>query len=809
MSKQPSPTNSQPNSRPDAADAHPEMPLAHYRQIVESAGDVIFTTDLSGLCIYINPAVQMMFGYAPTEILGTHFTHYIAPSWKKRVAAYYIRQQRDGVVRSVLEFPVQDAHGAEHWVEQTVMLLYEGEIVTGFAGFVRDISDRKHTEEILATERNLLRTVIDLLPDHIFVKDRQSRFIIGNRSVMDNVGVSSKEALVGMTNADFSPPEVAQQFHDDDQRVMQSGQALINREELDADANGNTRWFSTTKVPLQDSKGNIIGIVGLSRDVTSRKKNEEALQAAYDALEQRITERTTELSNTNAALAQQIVERRQAEEALLAERNLLRILIDTLPAFVYVKDRESRFLIGNTAVAKVMGAAGPEALIGRTDFDFYPNDIASLFYADDQYIVQTGSSIINKEEPARDEDGNTRWAWTTKVPLYDPYGAIVGLVGIGRDITEHKAAQDLILAQQQFLNQIIDTDPNLIFVRNRQGQFTLVNQAFAEFWDIPTEGIIGKTDEELGAALERAQQFMKDDQEILRTLKSKFFLEEAVSNPRTGVVNWFQTIKVPIMAPDGGEFQVLGVATNITERKLAEANAVALAVEKERVSLLSSFVRDASHDFRTPLSTINTSLFLLERAALPEKRKHHMEVIEQQTSHLARLVDAMLTMTRLDSAAAFTFRSINISDLMQSIIINQRLLIESKAITLNVQLETDLPSISADPLEIDRVLTEILQNAVQYTLTGGSIWLRTYQEQSCVVAEFQDSGIGIGSIDLARIFERFYRADKARSTDTGGVGLGLSIAKKIVEAHNGEIQVRSEVGVGSTFRVLLPMLKTQ
>jgi PAS domain S-box-containing protein len=803
MSKQPSRMNSHFGDEGDA----PEMPLVYYRQIVESAGDVIFTTDLRGICIYINPAVQTLFGFAPTEIIGTHFTHYIAPSWKKRVAAHYTRQLRDKVTRTVLEFPAHDAHGQEHWVEQTVMLLYEGETVAGFAGFVRDISDRKRAEETLATERNLLRTIIDHLPDYVYVKDRQSRFVIGNRSLMENVGVSTADDFVGKSSSDFSPPDVAQQFHDDDQQVMQSGKPLIDREELDVDLTGTTRWFSTTKVPLQDSKGSIIGLVGLSRDVTSSKKNEETLRAAHNALEQRIVERTLELSNANAALAQQIDERHQIEEALRSERNLLRILIDTLPAYVYVKDTESRFLIGNTLVAKVMGAATPEALIGKTDFDFYPNDIASLFYADDQYVIRTGKSIINKEEPARDEHGNTRWTWTTKVPLYDPYGVIVGLVGIGRDITEHKAAQDTILAQQKFLHQVIDTDPNLIFVKNQHGKFTLVNQAFADFWGVSADAIIGKTDVELGMSVERAQSFLKDEQEILETLQSKFFLEESIPNPRTGVTNWFQTLKVPIMSPDGSEYQVLGVATDITERKLSEANSVALAVEKERVGLLSSFIRDASHDFRTPLSTINTSLFLLERATQPEKRKRHIDVIEEQTAHLTRLIDAMLTMTRLDSAATFTFRSINLSDLIHQSITTQRLLIESKSITLNVQLDAGLPFISADPLELDRAMTELLQNAVQYSPTGGTIWLRTYQKQNAVVAEIQDSGIGISSIDLPRIFERFYRADKARSTETGGVGLGLSIAKKIVEAHHGEIQVRSTVGEGSTFRVLLPIVK--
>jgi PAS domain S-box-containing protein len=140
-----------------------------------------------------------------------------------------------------------------------------------------------------------------------------------------------------------------------------------------------------------------------------------------------------------AALAQRVVERERAEAALAVERNLLRTLINNLPDYIYVKDTAGRFLIGNIAVAQLMGAATPEALMGQTDFDFYPVGLANGYYADEQAVIESGQPLIDREETVIDQrTGQKRWLSTTKVPLWNGQGQLVGVVGMGRDITERK-----------------------------------------------------------------------------------------------------------------------------------------------------------------------------------------------------------------------------------------------------------------------------------------------------------------------------------------------------------------------------------
>lgn len=237
----------------------------------------------------------------------------------------------------------------------------------------------------------------------------------------------------------------------------------------------------------------------------------------------------------------------------------------------------------------------------------------------------------------------------------------------------------------------------------------------------------------------------------------------------------------------------------------AEQQAIELGTQRARVKMLGDFVRDASHDFRTPLSTINTSLYLLRRLCEQEQQIQRINLIEEQTRHLARLVEGLLTMTRLDSEAVFNFQPLDVNRLVHEVQVRMSPQAAEKQIQLALDLAGNVPTLQADAVELGAALMKLVENAVQNTPDGATIVLRTRLESDCVVAEVCDPGVGIYPDDLPHIFERFYRADKARSAQTGGVGLGLPIAQKIVEAHQGRIEVESAPGQGSTFKVLLPI----
>jgi len=271
--------------------------------------------------------------------------------------------------------------------------------------------ERKRAEEALAHERDLFHTLLDNLPDRIYFKDQDSRFMRISRAVARQFKLEHPRQAIGKTDFDFFAFEHAQTALEDEQQVMLTGEPMLGKIEREILPNGAVTWALTSKMPLRDKAGKIIGNFGISRDITALK---------------------------------------QIEDQLAAERNLLRNLIDNLPDYIYVKDADCRLVIDNIAHRRFLGANTPEEVVGKTVEDFFPPELASQYTRDDQNIIETGHPLLNREEPVVDRVGNQRWHSSTKVPLRDNDGGIMGLVGIGRDITEQRlAAEELQKANSE------------------------------------------------------------------------------------------------------------------------------------------------------------------------------------------------------------------------------------------------------------------------------------------------------------------------------------------------------------------------
>lgn len=404
--------------------------------------------------------------------------------------------------------------------------------ITGLIGIGRNITERKLAERTLAEERNLLRTVIDLVPDFIYAKDRDSRFILANRATLENAKLASMDAMIGKSDFDLSVPERASVLFKSEQQVIQAGEPLIEDEEYDNVTFDSPRWYLSTKVPLRDVMGNIIGLVGVGRDVTEKK----------------------------------LVEKR-----LFEERNLLRTVIDNLPDLIFAKDREGRFLLGNEATAWAVGADSVNAIIGKTDYDFFTAEHANHYREDDLYVIETGAPLMRKQEQQPNPDGvGERSLLTSKMPLRNADGELVGLVGIARNVTDIKMTELRLAAERNLLRTLIDNLPDHIYVKDTSGRFLIGNVAVARFLGMNgPEEIIGKTDFDFFPS-EEAALWRWTEQTIMRDGEPYRNNGSYIHDRSGGMRKWVVGVKIPFRNPTGEVAGIIGIDHDYTHQHQIE-----------------------------------------------------------------------------------------------------------------------------------------------------------------------------------------------------------------------------------------------
>jgi PAS domain S-box-containing protein len=391
---------------------------------VEQSPAIVVITDLNGNIEYVNPKFSRVTGYTREEALGKNPR--ILKSGELNAEAY------EKLWRTITpggewrgEFHNKKKNGELYWESAVISPIRNSEgVITHFLAVKEDITERKRAEAELKEERHLLQTLMDNLPDTIYFKDRASQFIRINTALANKFELSHPAQAVGKTDFDFHSAEHAQKARSDEQEIIRTGQPLVGKEEQVTRPDGSMPWFSITKMPLRDANGNIIGTFGVSRDITIRKR---------------------------------------AEAALKEERHLHHMLMDNLPDLIYFKDRESRFTRINLALMEKYGLSDPGQAIGKTDFDFYPAEQAGEFKRDEEEIIRTGQPIIGKEEMGSWRDGHVTWVTTTKMPLRDADGNIMGTFGVSRDITIRKRAEEELRESEERYR--------LLFERNMAGVF--------------------------------------------------------------------------------------------------------------------------------------------------------------------------------------------------------------------------------------------------------------------------------------------------------------------------------------------------
>jgi two-component system cell cycle sensor histidine kinase/response regulator CckA len=386
--------------------------------------------------------------------------------------------------------------------------------------------------------------------------------------------------------------------------------------------------------------------------------------------------------------------------------------------------------------------------------------------------------------------------------------AVVAFVLNRRYASKAEALQAATTHYQRFLRQIIDTNPHAIFVKDRDGRYVLANAATAELYGTTVETLIGKRDVDFNAKTEEIKRFLRDDREVMTTQRAVFIPEETVTSPKTGEIRWFQTVKVPLLSPDGKSHQVLGVATEITQRKQLEEQ-FRQAHKMEAVGRLAGGV---AHDFNNVLTIIRAQTeFLL--ADLPQEDRRRADVMEIQGA-----ADRAAAFTR--QLLAFSRRQLLQPEILDlnSVITGMEMMVRrlvGEDVVVLTKLHSELPRVWADPGQLQQVLMNLAVYSRDAMPKGGTLLIETaiveldehYPRQHPsakpgvhVVLAVTDTGCGMDQITRSRIFEPFFTTKEPGK----GTGLGLSTVYGIVKQSGGHIWVYSEVGRGTTFKLYFP-----
>jgi len=377
-----------------------------YRELIESTEAIAWEYDiLSDRWTYLAPQAEKILGYRPVDWTNLAFwISHLHPEDRDWASNYCAECTQKGE-NHTFEYRFRRKNGDYVWLRDVVSVEISGKNPVKLRGYMIDITERKRAEEALQLERILLRTIIDHIPDSIYAKDMEARKILANPADLMNMGIKSEKEALGKTDYETFPQDIAEAFSRDDQKVLKNGKPVFNREERAVALNGKERWLLTSKIPLRDEEGRLIGLVGIGRDITKQK---------------------------------------QAEEKLRQERILLRTIIDNLPVGIYIKDLKGRKTLTNPTDLEYMGFTKEDEVLGKTDFEIYPPEIAKQFRQDDKFVLKNGKPVLNREEKATASDGKERWLLTSKIPLRDEEGRLIGLVGIGSDITEKKKSEERI-----------------------------------------------------------------------------------------------------------------------------------------------------------------------------------------------------------------------------------------------------------------------------------------------------------------------------------------------------------------------------
>lgn len=622
----------------------------------------------------------------------------------------------------------------------------------------QEIAERNRTQ----AERDIYITLAKTSTEFIGMCDTNAMPFFINDAGLRLVGLDSLEQCLKTPVKEFFFPE-DQAFIMDEffPSVIQHGSREIEIR-FRHFKTGKALWIIHRAFVLKDSNDEIVGLGTVSTNITDRKQTEEALRESQRDLNR--AQAVAHVGNWRMDVSHNVLEWSDENHRIFGVPKGTPLTYQSFLDVVHPSDRES------------VDKAWKDSLVGK------PYDI------EHRLIV----------------DGRVKWVREQAELEFDKHGSLLGAFGTTEDITDIKSAQETLQYERAFLRQVIDAVPSMIFVKDREGRYLLGNQALAQCYGTDIQHLIGLTDAYFNPNADEVAHFNQDDLEVISTGKSKLILDEKATHA-DGSLHWYNTVKIPLFDGDNCD-KLLGVATDITERKFNEES---LRIADRRKD---EFLAMLAHELRNPLAPIQNAVQVLKAQKMSDpKLAWCHDVINRQVTHLTLLLDDLLDVARImQGKIRLKTEHVNLAEIVNNAVETSRPLIESRRQELIISQTATPLWIEGDRVRLAQVVSNLLNNAAKYTNEKGTITLSVTAEDTDATIEVKDTGIGIAPDILPQIFDLFIQADHTLAHSQGGLGIGLTLVRQLVEIHGGTVTAASAgIGQGSTFTVRLPILSME
>jgi len=480
------------------------------------------------------------------------------------------------------------------------------------------------------------------------------------------------------------------------------------------------------------------------------------------------------------------IQRHLAETAVRESERRFRAFLTATSEAVYSMNAdwtEMRYLHGKRFIADTTQPS--RAWLGKY---IHPDDHALVLGRIAQAIA--ARSTFELEHRVIRDDGTPGWAFSRAVPLFDAAGMIQEWFGAARDITGRKRSEEALAHQRRLYEAILTNTPDFAYVFDLQHRFVYANEGLLKAWGRSWTEAIGKTCLELGYQAWHAQMH---DREIERVIATRQPVRGEVPFEGTQGRRIYDYLFVPVLGASDEVVAVAGTTRDVTESREADRRK-------------DEFLAMLAHELRNPLAPISNAIHILkrDRSGNPLHQEAHA-IIARQTAQLTRLVNDLLEVSRITTGRIQLRREwVQLGIVVDSAVQSVRSLVEQQSHSLTVSQPDGVVWMHADAARLEQVLVNLLNNAAKYTLPHGHINLAVELDGEHACIGVRDTGIGIEPQLLPRVFELFTQAERSLERSCGGLGVGLSLVKSLVEMHGGEVRARSEVGKGSEFIVRLP-----